>query len=40
MDYTKNICVKCGDEIPPLTQSQVICYKCLCKPLNGREKTR
>lgn len=40
MDYNKNICVSCGEEIPPLLLSQNICYKCLCKPLNGGEKTR
>ena len=39
MNYKKNICIKCGEEIPPFTLSQNICYKCLFKPLNGRKKT-
>ena len=36
---SKNFCVKCGEEIPPLSQSTFICYKCLCKPKNEK-KTR
>ncbi len=30
----KNICNRCGDLIPPLSMTTVICTKCLCKPVN------